>query len=145
MNKTQQAACYGILLSLLLTGIVIFDLIDAIVGWPTKLLVGAVWGGLLLVPIYLINRKKDPREVDMDERDKRIIKRAILASFILLAGMLGVAFIAALFGLGIKSTLSVTMDELSAVIYFAFIAFIFVLSLAVLFQYGRRAKGENNE
>ena len=145
MNKTQQGACYGILLSLLLAGIVIFDILDTIVGWPIKLLVGAVWGGFLLVPIYFINRKKDPREVDMDERDKRIIKKALLASFVLLAGMLGVAFVAALFGLGIQGTLSVTMDELSAVIYFAFIAFIFVLSLAVLFQYGRGPRGENNE
>ena len=142
MNKTQQGACYGILLSLLLAGIVVFDLIDTIVGWPTKLLVGLVWGGLLLVPIYCIKRKKDPREVDMDERDKRIIKRAILASFALLAGILGVAFVAAIFGLGIQGTLSVTMDELSAVIYFILIAFILVLSLAVLFQYGRGAKGE---
>jgi high-affinity nickel permease len=145
MNKTQQGACYGILLSLLLAGLVIFDLIDTIVGWPIKLLVGAVWGGLLLVPIYFINRKKDPREVDMDERDKRIIKKALLASFVLLAGMLGVAFVAALFGLGIQGTLSVTMDELSAVIYFAFITFILVLSLAILFQYGRGPRGENNE
>lgn len=145
MNKTQQAACYGVLLSLLLAGIVVFDLIDTIVGWPTKLLVGVVWGGLLLVPIYLIQRKKDPREVEMDERDKRIIKRALLTSFALLAGMLGVAFVVALFGLGIQSTLSVTMDELSAVIYFALIAFILALSLAVLFQYGRGPRGENNE
>ena len=145
MNKTQQSACYGILLSLLLAGIVIFDLIDTVVGWPIKLLVAAVWGGLLLVPIYLIQRKKDPYEVDMDERDKRIIKRALLVSFVLLVGILGVAFVAALFGLGIQSTLSFTMDELSAVIYFAFITFIFVLSLAVLFQYGREPRGENHE
>jgi len=144
MNKTQQGACYGILLSLLLAGIVIFDLLDTIVGWPVKLLVGAVWGGLLIVPIYLIERKKDPREVDMDERDKRIIKRALLASFVFLAGILGVAFVVALFVLGIQSTLSVTMDELSTVIYFAMIAFILALSLAVLFQYGRRAKGEKS-
>jgi len=144
MNKTQQSACYGILLSLLLAGIVVFDLIDTIVGWPTKLLVGAVWGGFLLVPVYYIERKKDPRQVDMDERDKRIIKRALLASFVLLAGMLGVAFVVALFSLGIQSTLSVTVDDLSAVIYFVFIAFIFVLSLAVLFQYGRGSRGEKS-
>ena len=144
MNKTQQGACYGILLSLLLGGIVVFDLIDTIVGWPIKLLVWAVWGGFLLVPIYLIERKKDPREVDMDERDKRIIKRALLASFVFLAGILGVAFVVALFVLGIQSTLSVTMDELSTVIYFAMIAFILALSLAVLFQYDRRAKGEKS-
>ena len=144
MNKTQQGACYGMLLSLLLAGIVIFDLIDTIVGWPIILLVGAVWGGFLLVPVYLINRKKDPREVDMDERDIRIIKRALLASFVLLAGMLGVAFVVALFGLGIQSTLSVTMDDLSAVIYFALITFILTLSLMVLVQYGRQAKGEES-
>jgi len=144
MNKTQHAACYGILLSLLLAGIVVFDLLDTIVGWPVKLLVGLVWGGLLLVPIYLIERKKKPREVDMDERDKRIIKRALLVSFVLLAGMLGVAFVVALFGLGIQSTLSVTMDELSAVIYFALIAFILALSLAILVQYGRGSKGEES-
>ena len=144
MNKTQQGACYGILLSLLLAGIVVFDLIDTIVGWPTKLMVSAVWGGFLLVPICLINRKKDPREVDMDERDKRIIKRALLASFVLLAGIFGVAFVVALIGLGIQSTLSVTMDELSAVIYFALIAFILVLSLAILVQYGRGSRGERS-
>jgi hypothetical protein len=141
MNKTQKGACYGILLSLLLAGIVIFDLIDTIVGWPVKLLVGAVWGGLLLVPIYLIGRKKDPRKVDMDERDKRIIKRGLLASFVLLAGMLGMAFVVALFALGVQSTISVTMDELSAVIYVAFIVFILALSLAVLVQYGWSEKG----
>ena len=145
MNKTQQGACYGIFLSLLLAGIVVIDLIDTIAGWPMKLLLRAVWGGFLLVPIYYIERKKDPREVDMDERDKKIIRRALLISFVFLTGILGVAFVAAIFGLGIQGTLSVTIDELSAVIYFTFIAFIFVLSLAVLFQYGRRARGENHE
>ena len=144
MNNTQKGACYGILLSLLLMGIVVFDLIDTIVGWPVKLLVGAFWGGFLLVPIYLIDRKKDPREVDMDERDKRIIKRGLLASFIVLAGMLGVAFVVAFFALGLKSTISVTMDDLSAVIYFVLVAFVFVLSLAVLVQYGRGARGEKS-
>ncbi|MHC4596936.1 MAG: hypothetical protein ACYS9C_18280 [Planctomycetota bacterium] len=144
MNKTQQGACNGILLSLLLMGIVVFDLIDTIVGWPVKLLVGALWGGLLLVPIYLIDRKKDPREVDVDERDKRIIKRALLASFFLLAGMLGAVFVIAFFALGLESTISVTMDQLSAVIYFVLVAFVFVLSVAVLVQYGCAGIGERS-
>jgi len=144
MNKTQKGACYGILLSLLLAGIVIFDLIDTIVGWPIKLLVSAVWGGLLLVPICFLERKKGPREVDMDERDKRIIKRALLASFILLAGILGVTFVVALFILGLQSTVSITMDELSAIIYFVLVAFVLVLSLTVLFQYGRGVLGEKS-
>jgi len=136
MNKTQKGALYGVLLSFLLAGIVVFDLLDTIVGWPIKLLVGAVWGGLLLVPIYLIERKKDTREVDMDERDKRIIKKALLVSFILLAVMSGLAFTAAFFVLGLQSTIPITMDELSAVIYLVLVIFVLILSLAVLSQYG---------
>jgi len=136
MNKTQKGALYGVLLSFLLAGIVVFDLLDTIVGWPIKLLVSAVWGGLLLVPIYLIERKKDTREVDMDERDKRIIKKALLVSFILLAVMSGLAFIAAFFVLGLQSTIPITMDELSAVIYLVLVIFVLILSLAVLSQYG---------
>ena len=104
--------------------------------------VGLVWGGLLLGPTYFIEIKKESHTVDMDERDKRVIKRALLASVVVLAGMSGVAFVIALFALGIQRSISVTMDELSAVIYITLIAFILVLSLVVLFQYGRGAKGE---
>ena len=144
MNKTQKSALYGVLLSFLLVGIVVFDLLDTIVGWPIKLLVGAVWGSLLLVPIYLIERKKDKREVDMDERDKRIVKKALLASFILLAVTAGLAFVTAFFVPGLQSTISITMDELSVVIYFVMIIFVLALSLSVLAQYGWRSKGEKS-
>jgi len=140
MNRTQKGALYGVLLSFLLAGIVVFDLLDTIVSWPIMLLVGIVWGGLLLVPIYLIERKKGTCEVDMDERDKRIIKKALLFSFILLAVMSGLAFITAFFVLGLQSTISITMDELSAVIYFVLVIFVLVLSLSVLVQYGWRDK-----
>ncbi len=144
MNKTQKGAWYGVLLSFLLAGIVIFDILDTIVGWPIMLLVGTVWGGFLLVPIYLIERKKDPRKVDMDERDKRIIKRSLLTSFVFLAVLSALAFVTAFLVLGLQSTISITMDELSAVIYFVLVAFVFVLSLMVLFQYGREARGEKS-
>ena len=142
MNKTPQGACYGILLSLVLAGIVVIDLIDTMVGWPVKLMVALVWGGLLLGPAFLIERKKDPHRVDMDERDKRIIKKALLSSVVVLVGMSSVTFVIALFALGLERSISITMDELSAVIYFVLIAFIFVLSLTVLIQYGRGANGE---
>ena len=54
MNKTQKSALYGVLLSLLLVGLVAFDLVEARVGWPIKLLVALVWGSLLLGPVYLL-------------------------------------------------------------------------------------------
>ena len=144
MNKTQQGACYGILLSFVLAGIVVFDMIDSIVGWPVKLLVALIWGGLLLGPIYVIERKKDSHRVDLDERDKRIIRRAFLTSVAVLGGMSGVTFVIALFVLGIQRSISFTMDELSAVIYVTLITFILVLSVAVLVQYGRQVKGEES-
>jgi hypothetical protein len=142
MNKTQQAACYGILLSLVLAGIVVIDLIDTMIGWPVKLLAALAWGGLFLGPAFLIERKKDPRRVDVDERDRRIIKKALLTSVAVLAGLSGVAFVIALFALGLQRSISITMDELSAVIYGILITFILVLSVTVLIQYGRAAKGE---
>ncbi len=143
MNKTQQGACYGILLSFVLVGIVVIDLIETRVDWPMKLLVALVWGGLLLGPLYFFEKKKDPHRIDMDERDKRIIKKALLTSVVFMAGVSSVAFVIALFALGIQRSISVTMDELSAVIYCVLIAFILVLSLTVLVQYSR-VKGEES-
>ena len=137
MNRTQKSALYGVLLSLLLAAIVVFDFLDARVGWMVKLLVSIMWGGLLLGPVYLIERKKQTPGVDTDERDRQIIKKALLASFALLAAMLGVAFVAAFLTLGLKSTISITMDEVSTVVYFVLVAFVFVLSSSVLVQYGR--------
>lgn len=60
MNKTQKSACYGVLLSLLLAGIVVFDFLDTRGGWPMMLLVGIIWGSLLLGPVYLLGRKGRP-------------------------------------------------------------------------------------
>jgi len=137
MNKTQEGAWYGVLLFFLLVGLVAFDLLDTRVGWIGKLLVGIIWGGLLLGPLYLIGRKRQPAGVDMDERDKQIIKKALLASFAVLAAMIGVTFVVTFLALGLKSTISITMDEVSAVVYFVLVTFVLVLSLGVLVQYGR--------
>jgi hypothetical protein len=142
MGKTQKGAWYGVLLSFLLAGIVVFDFLDTRVGWPIKLLVGIIWGGLLLGPVYLIERKKQSPGATMDERDEQIIKRALLASFASLAGLSGTAFVVAFLALGLNRTIAITMDEVSAVVYFVFVAYVLVLSLAVLVQYGREGKHE---
>jgi hypothetical protein len=142
MNKTRKGAWYGVLLSFLLAGIVVFDFLDTRVGWPMKLLVGAIWGGLLLGPVYLLGRRGQPPGVDMDERDRQIIRRALLASSVLLSVVSGVAFVTAFLVLDLGSTIAITMDGISAVIYFVFVAFVLVLSLAVLVQYGLTREGE---
>ena len=119
MNRTQKGAWYGVLLSFLLAGIVVFDFLDTRVRWPMILLVGTLWGGLLLGPVYLLGRKRQPSAADTDERDRQIIRKALLASFALLAVMPGVAFVAALFVLDFRSTIAITMNQLSAVVYSA--------------------------
>jgi purine-cytosine permease-like protein len=139
MNKTQRSAWYGVLLSFLLAGIVVFDFLDTRVGWPMKLLVAILWGGLLLAPVYLLQRKKRFPGVDMDERDRETVKKALLVSFISLVVILGAAFVTAFFTLGLTRTVSITMDGLSAMVYYVLVVFVLVLSLAVLVQYGRRA------
>ena len=77
----------------------------------------------------------------MDERDKQIIRKALLATFALLAAMVGVAFVGAFLALDLKRTISITMDEISAMVYFVLVAFVLVLSLAVLVQYAWRGDG----
>ncbi len=135
MNKTQKSACYGVLLSLLLGGIVVFDLVDTLVGWPVKLLVSAVWGGLLLGPIYFLEQKKEPHEVPLDERDRRIIKAALLATFCVLGAILGLAYVGLFLILDLRDRLLLNLDQVSAVMYFVLVAFILMMSLAVLVQY----------
>lgn len=142
MNKTQEGAWYGVLLSLLLAGVVVFDFLDTRVGRPMKLLVGTIWGGLLLGPVYLIERKRQPPAVDMDERDRQIIRKGLLAGFVLLAVMSGVAFVAAFLVLGLRNTISITMDEISAVVYFVLVVFVLILSSAVLVQYAHGGRDE---
>lgn len=138
MNKTQKGAWYGVLLSFLLAGIVVFDFLDTRVDWPVKLLVGIIWGGLLLAPVYLLERGKRSSGAAMDERDEQIIRRALLASVALLAGVLGMAFVVALLALGLNRTFAITMDG----VYFVFVVYVLVLSLAVLIQYGWEGRHE---
>lgn len=140
MNKTQKGAWYGVLLSLLLVGIVVLDLLDA-APWPVKLLVALLWGGLLLGPLYLIGRNRGRHEVPLDERDRRIVKRALLASFCVLAGILGLVYVGLFLVLDLRDRLSFDLDQISAAVYFTLVAFILTMSLAVLVQY----RGESEE
>ena len=94
---------------------------------------------LLKLTPYLFKKSESPGGVVSDERDDFIVKKALLASFISLAVILGVAFVTAFLTLGLTHTVSITMDGLSAVVYYVSVIFVLVLSLAVLVQYGWRA------
>jgi uncharacterized Tic20 family protein len=138
MNKTQKAALYGLYLVPFMLLIPLVDLVDTknnpillrAISYPLVI--------LLILPLWFLNRKKT--EVDMDERDKEILKRALLISISLIAIISCLAFTICLFALGLENAISFTMDDISAVIFFILIAFILVLSLTVLFQYRLGAK-----
>jgi hypothetical protein len=140
MNRTQKGAWYGVLLSLLLVGIVVLDLLDT-APWPVKLPVALLWGGFLLGPLFLIGRKRGRHEVPVDERDRRIVKKALLASFCVLAGILGLVYVGLFLALDLRDRLWLDLDQISAAVYFALVVFILAMSLAVLVQY----RGEGKE
>lgn len=143
MNKTQKAALYGLYLLPFMLLIPLVDLVDTKINPILLRLIGYPLVALWILPLWFLSKKKT--EVDMDERDKEIIKRALLISISLIAIISCLAFTTCLFTLGLENAISFTMDDISAVIFFSLVAFILVLSLTVLIQYRLEAKEKNHE
>ena len=143
MNKTQKGAWIGLVLVAFLLMIPAIDIVEKSMSTLLTHVVGYSVGlPLLILIIYLIRKIETQPGVNFDERDKLIIKKALLGSFTFLIVILGVVFVIALMTLGLEKSISITIDELSAVIYFFLVIFLFVLSLAVLIQYGRGGKDD---
>ena len=143
MNKTQKGALYGLYTVAFMLLIPLVDLVDTKINPILLRVIGYLLVILWILPLLFLSKKKT--EVDMDERDKDIIKRSLLISIFLIAVISCLVFTVCLFILGLENAISFTMDDISAVIFFVLVTFILVLSLAVLFQYGRGPRGENNE
>ena len=143
MNKTQKAALYGLYLVAFILLIPLVDLVDTKINPILLRAIGYPLVILLILPLWFLSRKK--AEVDTDERDKEIIKKALLISIFLIAIVSCSAFTVCLFACGLENAISFTMDDISAVIFFTLVAFILVLSLMVLIQYRSGAKEKNHE
>jgi len=143
MNKTQKGALYGLLLSASLAAIAVFDAYESIMTTTTKMTVGVAWFALLVLPPFLLSRKRPGTEVETDERDKLIIRRSIIIAFCLVCGLLILASTATLFVL--EGPVSIPFARLAGIIYGSFIVFISILSIVILIQYGRRARGDDYE
>ncbi len=155
MNKTQKGACAGLVLVVFLLYIPAIDLVDKrlglllthIVGYSVGLvdkrlglllthIVGYSVGlPLLLLVIYLMRRIDTGRGVRFDERDKLIIKKAIITAFAAVSVVLIAWYILTLFSLGESGLVSVS--KLPVIVYAVSVLFIFVCSSAALVQYGR--------
>jgi len=90
---------------------------------------------LLLLVTFFINRKQKNAEAEIDERDTFIIRRALIAAFVSICVIPIVACAVAIFVLEPEASISV--GGFPIIIYFIYIIFILIFSVAILVQYGR--------
>lgn len=133
MNRMQKGAWFGLILSVLILAIQLICM--TVVGVMSRLfsllfVFGIIW--LLAVFLAMMQRQQ---EVDTDERDKFISKRALLAGFVLVSGVLISAVVVTYSILGPSGSIPVCM--LPPMLYGTFVIFLLVYSTAVLVQYGR--------
>lgn len=101
-------------------------------------------GGLLWLFLFFFNkRRKRTGAATFDERDQLILIRSTLAAYV----GLWLYFIAACIYAWVSAApeRSVSVNVMPMVIVGGIVVFLVVQSIATLFQYGCRAKGENNE
>ncbi len=142
MNKTQKGAWAGLVLVVFLLYIPAIDLVEKSLGLLlTHVVAYSVGLPLLILVIYLIRKIDTGPGVKFDERDKLIIKKAIITAFAAVSVVLIAWYILTLFSLGESGFVSVS--TLPVVVYAAFVLFIFVCCIAALIQY--KIGGANHE
>lgn len=140
MNKTQKAAIYGIYLVGFMLLIPVGDLVETKINPVLLRAICYPLAVLMVLPTWFLTRKKS--EVDMDERDKAIIKKAcILSAGVISAGLL---VLYTFYFFMSPHANGITQSILQSIVFFSFLAFILVLSLAVLIQYRLGGKGEKS-
>ena len=140
MNKTQKGAWYSIVISLLSVALGIDVTVEIVVmrrvpeGFGLFFWVPA----FLLITgtaIYFIRRKQSPAEVDSDERDEVIKKRAVLAAFVSVWIVLSALSVIPRFIVGADVSIPVWLLPIMNVGVFLIVFLVY--SAAVLIQYGR--------
>ena len=146
MNRTQKGALCILIgsLFLILFGILLFTEIVILKNLFTSL---HRFVALLLfsfmVPLFIFLRKKQsPSEVESDERDKLITRRAVFVSFVSVWIMLAALCIIPRFIVGHTGVIPIWV--LSVINFAIFLIAMFICSAAILIQYGWRKKGEKS-
>ena len=142
MNKTQKTALYGLYLVAFMLLIPLLDLVDTKINPVLLRVIGYPLVILMVLPIWFLSKKKKT-EIDMDERDKAIIKKACIIAVGIVTGGLLIIYTFYIF---MSSENKITMSTLQAIVFFALTAFLLVFSTTVLIQYGWIGKrGKSNE
>jgi len=147
MNKTQKGAWYVVLTSLLCLALGIYMIVEIAVlrrvpegfgryFWlPAFLLITGI-------SIYFIRKKQSPSEVDSDERDDLIKKRATLMAFVSVWILLLASSIIPRFILGPDGSIPVWI--LPIINAGLLLVVLLIHETAVLIQYGRESTGEKS-
>jgi len=147
MNKTQKSAWCGLVVTLAFLLLCFFLFIEIAILkkmlLSVNLLGATLLFGLGIASVIFICKKQSPIEVEANERDKLIQRRAIVVSFISVGILLALTCLILRFIIGISGT--ITVWEFTLINFFIFYVALLVYSAAILVQYGRGAKEKNNE
>ncbi len=152
MNKTQKSALFSLINFLLL---IIFSVHSTKVirdvfspeGYPNALKIVLFWaflifGFMALSAFLLYRRKQSSAEVESDERDDLIKKRAVLICFISVWFLLITSYAILWHIVGLDG--SIPLCILPLIYLGVFFAAMLVYNVTVLVQYGWRSKGEKS-
>ena len=143
MNKTQKSAVFYLVMFLLWAVLITYAFLTMFVITPK---VSPIWtlfvpfGVIFVTSIFWVRKKQSPAEVESDERDDLIKKRAVIASFVSAWILLVAASVIPAVIVGEDGSVPVIL--LPAINISILMITIPIYSIAVLVQYGRRGKGE---
>ena len=148
MNRTQKGAWFTLAYSLLCIALSIYLLIRIAVLKQLPERWFAFWIAvafcfLMAASIIFLRKKQSPGEVDSDERDRQIQRRAALAGFVAVWILLFVSSAIPLFALGAEGALPVWALPLINV-NIAVVALL-VYTVAVLVQYSKGGGGDGGK
>jgi len=144
MNKTQKGTLVSLVSALLCIAIAVFLLVEIVVlKHPPESFSEKFWLPIVvcvLGPILTIFywKKQSPTEVESDERDDLIKKRAALVSFVSVWILLYAATVIPWFIVGLEGSIPVFL--LPFINVGILLVVLLIYSVAVLVQYGRGGK-----
>ena len=147
MNKTQKIAWFNLVGTLLCFALGIYIVVEVFILRRLPEGFGRFWGLLAFwlvtgIAIIFLRKKQSPAEVDSDERDNFIKRRAVLASFVSVWILLFTSSMIPRFIVGQDGSIPVWM--LPIINLGVFLIVMLVYSVVVLVQYGRTGKGEKS-
>jgi amino acid transporter len=139
MNKTQKGALVNLAIMPLSIAAMMYPLVEVFVFKRMPERFGLYWVVIvfcvvMVASIILLRRKQSANEVESDERDVLIKKRAVIASFVSVWILLYASIVIPWFVVGLGGSIPVFL--LPFINVGIFLVVMLVYSVAVLIQYG---------